>query len=84
MLKFGNICRLCDDADIILRMSLINHLHTIAVHSSDINSLAFNNELLASGSGDKTVRLWNLDEDFIERPFSPLNQGHTYRYTIPS
>ena len=48
-------------------------------HSSDVNSCAFNGFLLATGSADKTVRVWKLaaDSSWIEVEFSPL-LGHSY------
>lgn len=41
-----------------------NCVRTLTGHLSSINSLAFspNGETLASGSADRTVKLWNLDE----------------------
>ncbi|XP_053982976.1 WD repeat, SAM and U-box domain-containing protein 1-like isoform X1 [Hylaeus volcanicus] len=52
-----------------------------------INSVAFHgNNLIASGSGDKVVRIWSIETDeeegeiimkFQEKPYSPLD-GHTY------
>ncbi|XP_070536971.1 WD repeat, SAM and U-box domain-containing protein 1-like [Ptychodera flava] len=51
--------------------------HVINVHKGDVNWCAFSvTNYLATCSGDKTVRLWNVD-DFSELPCSPL-LGHTY------
>ncbi|XP_071826181.1 WD repeat, SAM and U-box domain-containing protein 1-like isoform X2 [Apostichopus japonicus] len=49
---------------------------TLASHSNDVNSCAFSPSMLATGSGDKAIRLWNLP-DFEELSFSPL-LGHSY------
>ncbi|XP_006818917.1 WD repeat, SAM and U-box domain-containing protein 1-like, partial [Saccoglossus kowalevskii] len=51
-------------------------VHTIDVHKSDVNWCSFSTKYLATCSGDKTVRLWNID-DFSEVSCSPLN-GHEY------
>ena len=51
-------------------------LHTVSSHAGDVNCVAFKDDLLATCSGDKTVRLWNTD-DYSEHPSSPLC-GHTY------
>ncbi len=50
--------------------------HTICAHSSDVNGVAFTANYLATCSGDKTVRMWMLD-DYSEHATSPLC-GHTY------
>ena len=49
---------------------------TLASHSSDVNGVAFGAGVLASCGGDKTVKVWNL-EDFTELGYSPL-LGHRY------
>ena len=56
-------------------------LHTIAAHSNDVNYCSFssNSNILASVSGDKTVRLWNA-VDGSEVSGSPL-MGHSYHVT---
>ncbi|KAG8191908.1 hypothetical protein JTE90_019842 [Oedothorax gibbosus] len=48
-------------------------------HSCDVTSCDFSGKYLASCSGDKSVRLWeiNLDGKFEKVDFSPL-LGHTY------
>ncbi|XP_019647749.1 PREDICTED: WD repeat, SAM and U-box domain-containing protein 1-like isoform X1 [Branchiostoma belcheri] len=50
--------------------------HTIASHASDVNWVAFSSTVLASCSGDKTVRLWEVGT-WAELPCSPL-LGHSY------
>lgn len=54
-------------------MSLICTLND---HLDDINWCAFSGSLLATCSGDKTIRIYNT-RDFSELPFSPLS-GHGY------
>ncbi|XP_069030628.1 WD repeat, SAM and U-box domain-containing protein 1 isoform X1 [Embiotoca jacksoni] len=49
---------------------------TLQDHQDDVNWCAFSAKLLATCSGDKTVRLYNT-RDFSELPFSPLS-GHGY------
>ncbi|XP_064644227.1 WD repeat, SAM and U-box domain-containing protein 1-like isoform X2 [Lineus longissimus] len=56
--------------------TLATLLHTISSHSGDINCVSFSGKVLATCSGDKSVRLWNID-DYQELPASPL-LGHTY------
>ena len=59
------------------RMAMVATLvHTIGSHSSDVNWVDFNNKVLATCSGDKTVRLWSLD-GYSELPRSPLCD-HSY------
>ena len=57
---------------------MVTLIHSFSRHTRDVNSVSFspNSKILASGSGDKTVRLWNV-EDGNELPFSPLVY-HTY------
>lgn len=45
-------------------------------HRDDVNWCAFSGKLLATCSGDKTLRIYNT-RDFSELPFSPLS-GHGY------
>ena len=67
-----------DEEEIVLSMPLVKHVQTINAHTSDVNSLSFNKLFLASGSGDKLIRLWNLEGDHVtETSYSPL-QGHAY------
>ncbi|XP_028256860.1 WD repeat, SAM and U-box domain-containing protein 1 [Parambassis ranga] len=49
---------------------------TLQDHQDDVNWCAFSAKLLASCSGDKTVRIYST-KDFSELPFSPLS-GHGY------
>ncbi|KAF6732651.1 WD repeat, SAM and U-box domain-containing protein 1 [Oryzias melastigma] len=49
---------------------------TLQDHQDDVNWCAFSSTLLATCSGDKTVRIYNTS-DFSELPFSPLS-GHGY------
>lgn len=49
---------------------------TLQHHQDDVNWCAFSGQLLATCSGDKTLRIYNTD-DFSELPFSPLS-GHGY------
>lgn len=51
--------------------------HTISSHTSDVNGVCFSKaKILATCSGDKTVRLWDTD-DYSELPSSPLC-AHVY------
>ncbi|XP_013399148.1 WD repeat, SAM and U-box domain-containing protein 1 [Lingula anatina] len=56
--------------------TVANLIHTISLHQSDVNWVAYSGKTLATCSGDKTVRLWST-EDFTEYPCSPLC-GHGY------
>ncbi|XP_041839495.1 WD repeat, SAM and U-box domain-containing protein 1 isoform X2 [Melanotaenia boesemani] len=49
---------------------------TLQDHQDDVNWCAFSAKLLATCSGDKTVRVYS-SHDFSELPFSPLS-GHGY------
>ncbi|XP_008283022.1 WD repeat, SAM and U-box domain-containing protein 1 isoform X2 [Stegastes partitus] len=49
---------------------------TLQHHQDDVNWCAFSGKLLATCSGDKTLRIYNTN-DFSELPFSPLS-GHGY------
>lgn len=49
---------------------------TLQDHRDDVNWCAFSGKLLATCSGDKTLRIYNTG-DFSELPFSPLT-GHGY------
>ncbi|PSN46100.1 hypothetical protein C0J52_02299 [Blattella germanica] len=61
----------------------IESLQTLTSHSSDVTCCDFGgNFFLASGSGDKTVRVWEwkVGDGYVELPFSPL-MGHKYGVT---
>ncbi|XP_037552630.1 WD repeat, SAM and U-box domain-containing protein 1 isoform X2 [Nematolebias whitei] len=49
---------------------------TLQDHQDDVNWCSFSSKLLATCSGDKTLRVYNT-RDFSELPFSPLT-GHGY------
>ncbi|XP_026234218.1 WD repeat, SAM and U-box domain-containing protein 1 isoform X2 [Anabas testudineus] len=49
---------------------------TLQDHRDDVNWCAFSGKLLATCSGDKTLRIYNT-RDFSQLPFSPLS-GHGY------
>ncbi|CAD7077343.1 unnamed protein product [Hermetia illucens] len=66
-----------------LRTKNARILQTLKVHTSDVTSMEFwGNTLLATGSSDKTVRIWKwtVGEGFVEEDFSPL-LGHKYGVT---
>uniref|UniRef100_A0A3B4D0Q6 WD repeat, SAM and U-box domain-containing protein 1 n=1 Tax=Pygocentrus nattereri TaxID=42514 RepID=A0A3B4D0Q6_PYGNA len=51
-------------------------LRSLQQHGGDVNCCSLSTELLATCSGDKTVRVYS-SSDFSELPFSPLT-GHGY------
>nr|XP_040058505.1 WD repeat, SAM and U-box domain-containing protein 1-like isoform X5 [Gasterosteus aculeatus aculeatus] len=51
-------------------------LHTLRHHADEVSCCSFSPSLLATCSGDKTLRVYNT-ADFSELPFSPLS-GHGY------
>ncbi|XP_054627853.1 WD repeat, SAM and U-box domain-containing protein 1 isoform X1 [Dunckerocampus dactyliophorus] len=55
---------------------MVSLICTLQDHRDDVNWCAFSAQLLATCSGDKTVRLYNT-QDFSELSFSPL-EGHGY------
>eukprot|EP00795_Rhopilema_esculentum_P014855 gene14855-5979_t len=54
-------------------------MHRLSTHSKDVNYCSFSacSKVLASVSGDKTVRLWDVEQG-SELEFSPLT-GHNYQ-----
>ncbi|GFG40879.1 hypothetical protein Cfor_08909 [Coptotermes formosanus] len=61
----------------------IESLQTLQEHSSDVTCCDFGgNFYLASGSGDKTVRVWkwSAGEGYVDMSYSPLT-GHKYGVT---
>ncbi|KAM3607852.1 uncharacterized protein V6R79_015218 [Siganus canaliculatus] len=50
---------------------------TLEHHTDEVSCCAFSPSLLATSSGDKTIRVYST-ADFSELPFSPLS-GHGYR-----
>ncbi|KAL7384467.1 hypothetical protein ABVT39_002856 [Epinephelus coioides] len=55
---------------------MVSILCTLQQHTDEVSCCAFSSSLLATGSGDKTLRVYNT-ADFTELPFSPLS-GHGY------
>ncbi|KAK7913180.1 hypothetical protein WMY93_013391 [Mugilogobius chulae] len=55
---------------------MVSLICTLQHHRDDVNWCAFSATLLATCSGDKTLRVYNT-KDFSEQPFSPLT-GHGY------
>lgn len=55
---------------------MVSLICTLQDHRDDVNWCAFSATLLATCSGDKTLRIYNT-KDFSELPFSPLT-GHGY------
>ncbi|XP_029981141.1 WD repeat, SAM and U-box domain-containing protein 1 isoform X2 [Sphaeramia orbicularis] len=55
---------------------MVSLVCTLNDHRDDVNWCAFSATLLATCSGDKTLRIYNT-RDFSELPFSPLT-GHGY------
>lgn len=55
---------------------MVSLICTLQDHRDDVNWCAFSSSLLATCSGDKTVRVYST-RDFSELPFSPL-AGHGY------
>lgn len=49
-------------------------VHTLRGHTSDVNTVLFSSSFLASCSSDKTIRLWNLDDQS-----STALTRHTYQ-----
>lgn len=57
-------------------MKMATLVHKLQQHWDDVNCCSFSRELLATCSGDKTVRVYSA-RDFSELSFSPLT-GHGY------
>lgn len=55
---------------------MVSLVCTLQHHRDDVNWCTFSASLLATCSGDKTIRVYNT-QDFSELPFSPLS-GHGY------
>ncbi|XP_071371848.1 WD repeat, SAM and U-box domain-containing protein 1 [Centroberyx affinis] len=55
---------------------MVSLICTLQDHRDDVNWCAFSASLLATCSGDKTLRIYNI-RDFSELPYSPLS-GHGY------
>ncbi|XP_068612993.1 WD repeat, SAM and U-box domain-containing protein 1-like [Brachionichthys hirsutus] len=55
---------------------MASHAATLAHHSDEVSCCAFSPSLLATASGDKTIRVYRA-ADFSQLPFSPLS-GHGY------
>ncbi|XP_078142077.1 WD repeat, SAM and U-box domain-containing protein 1 isoform X2 [Centroberyx gerrardi] len=55
---------------------MVSVICTLRHHSDEVTCCAFSPTLLATCSGDKTIRLYD-SSDFSELPFSPLS-GHGY------
>lgn len=61
---------------LLLSDIMASQIQILTTHSKDVNCCTFSGNLLATCSGDKTVRLWDATS-FEELPFSPL-LGHSY------
>ncbi|XP_056888886.1 WD repeat, SAM and U-box domain-containing protein 1-like [Takifugu flavidus] len=55
---------------------MVSLLATLHRHTDEVSCCAFSPSLLATSSGDKTIRVYDTD-DFSELPYSPLS-GHGY------
>uniref|UniRef100_A0A8C4E761 WD repeat, SAM and U-box domain-containing protein 1 n=1 Tax=Dicentrarchus labrax TaxID=13489 RepID=A0A8C4E761_DICLA len=55
---------------------MVSVVVTLRHHTDEVSCCAFSPSLLATSSGDKTLRVYNTT-DFSELPFSPLS-GHGY------
>lgn len=56
--------------------NMVSLIHTLQDHTDEVSCCAFSQSVLATGSVDKTLRVFNTT-DFKELPFSPLT-GHGY------
>lgn len=59
-----------------LTNKMVSVICTLRHHTDEVSCCAFSPSLLATSSGDKTLRVYNT-ADFSELPFSPLS-GHGY------
>lgn len=73
--KNNGIFASADNKIYICKVNDREPVKTLAGHTSDINSLKWDpsGQLLASGSDDKTAKIWDMDQD---EPLFDL-QGHT-------
>ncbi|XP_017279951.1 WD repeat, SAM and U-box domain-containing protein 1 [Kryptolebias marmoratus] len=55
---------------------MVSLIRTLRHHTDEVSCCAFSPSLLVTGSGDKSLRVYNT-ADFTELPFSPLT-GHGY------
>ncbi|XP_041857271.1 WD repeat, SAM and U-box domain-containing protein 1-like isoform X2 [Melanotaenia boesemani] len=55
---------------------MVSLIRTLRHHTDEVSCCAFSPALLVTGSGDKSLRVYNAT-DFSELPFSPLT-GHGY------
>lgn len=58
------------------RHKMVSIIVTLRHHTDEVSCCAFSPSLLATSSGDKTIRVYST-ADFSELPFSPLS-GHDY------
>lgn len=58
------------------RHKMVSVIATLRQHTDEVSCCAFSPALLATSSGDKTIRVYSTT-DFTELPFSPL-LGHGY------
>lgn len=60
----------------VTQAKMVSVLRTLEQHTDEVSGCAFSASLLATCSGDKTLRVYS-SADFSELPFSPLS-GHGY------
>ncbi|XP_074550386.1 WD repeat, SAM and U-box domain-containing protein 1-like [Halichoeres trimaculatus] len=56
---------------------MVSLMRTLRQHTDEVSCCAFSTSLLATSSGDKTLRVYDTAADFTELPYSPLS-GHGY------
>lgn len=61
----------------VIPVVMTSLVHTLRDHRDDVNCCALSQRLLATCSGDKTIRVYSQQQDFAELRFSPLS-GHGY------